>query len=46
MVYEVSFDLYKDWKELMYKKELYLSIVEELKKRNYISTSLKNSKKG
>jgi hypothetical protein len=33
MVYEVPLDLYKDWKELMYKKVLYLNIVEELKKR-------------
>jgi hypothetical protein len=33
MEYEVPFDLYEDWKELMYKKVLYLNIVEELKKR-------------
>ena len=33
MVYEVPLDLYADWKELMYKKILYLNIVEELKKR-------------
>lgn len=33
MVYEVPLDLYKDWKELMYKKVLYLNIVEELKKK-------------
>lgn len=33
MTYEVPLDLYEDWKELMYKKVLYLNIVEELKKR-------------
>ena len=33
MAYEVPLDLYEDWKELMYKKVLYLNIVEELKKR-------------
>ena len=31
MVYELPMDLYKDWKDLMYTKELFEGIVKELK---------------
>lgn len=31
MVYELPFDLYKDWKDLMFTKELSENIVKELK---------------
>lgn len=31
MVYELPIDLYKDWKDLMYTKELFESVVKELK---------------
>lgn len=31
MDYVIPFDLYKDWKDLMYTKELFENIVKELK---------------
>ena len=31
MVYELPIDLYKDWKDLIYTKELFENIVKELK---------------
>ena len=34
MVYELPIDLYKDWKDLTYTKELFENIVKELKKKN------------
>jgi hypothetical protein len=33
MVYELPIDLYKDWKDLTYTKELFENIVKELKKQ-------------
>ena len=33
MVYELPFDLYKDWKDLTYTKELFENIVKELKEQ-------------
>lgn len=32
MVYELPIDLYKDWKDLIYTKELVENIVKELKR--------------
>lgn len=33
MVYELPIDLYKDWKDLAYTKELFENIVKELKEQ-------------
>ena len=33
MVYELQMDLYKDWKDLIYTKELFENIVKELKEQ-------------
>ena len=33
MVYKLPIDLYQDWKDLMYTKELFENIVEELKEQ-------------
>ena len=34
MVYKLPIDLYEDWKELMFAKELLENIVKELKEAN------------
>ena len=34
MIYELPIDLYEDWKNITYTKELFTNIVEELKKAN------------
>lgn len=35
MTYELPIDLYKDWKDLAYTKELFENIVSELKKATH-----------
>jgi hypothetical protein len=34
VIYVLPFDLYKDWKELMFAKEVAKALVEELKKQH------------
>ena len=39
MIYELPIDLYQDWKDIIYTKEVFESIVKELKEQMKTVTS-------
>ena len=41
MIYELPIDLYKEWKDLAYTKELFENIVKELKESKSVERMLK-----